>query len=81
MAKRYAKFNVQALRQIAGQALQSRCVELRKFSEGLNNKVFLLGMENGKEILARIPNSNAGPPHYVVASEVATLDFVCGPTC
>ena len=76
MAKRYAKFNVQALQQIAGQALHSQCVELRKYSEGLNNKVFLLGMENGKEILARIPNSNPGRPHYVVASEVATLDFV-----
>ena len=79
MAKRYVRFNVQALQQIAGQALQSRCVELRKFSEGPNNKVFLLGMENGKEILAKIPNPNAGHPHYLVASEVATLDFVCAP--
>ncbi len=78
MAKRYVKFNVQALQQIASQALRSRCVELRKLPEGLYNKVLSLRMENGKEILARIPNPNAGHPHYVVASEVATLDFVCG---
>ncbi|GKZ24427.1 hypothetical protein AbraIFM66951_010481 [Aspergillus brasiliensis] len=33
-------------------------------------------MENGREILARIPNPNAGHPQRVVASEVATLDFL-----
>ncbi|KAJ5182490.1 phosphotransferase enzyme family protein [Penicillium capsulatum] len=32
-------------------------------------------MENGKEVLARIPNPNAGNPQSVVASEAATLDF------
>lgn len=45
-------------------------------AEGPYNKVFLLMMENGEEILARIPHFNAGNLRYVVASEVATLDFV-----
>jgi hypothetical protein len=49
---------------------------MTKLPEGLYNKVFSLEMENGREILARIPNPNAGHPAYVVASEVATLDFV-----
>jgi hypothetical protein len=40
------------------------------------NKVISLKMENGEEVLARIPNPNAGHPEYCVASEVATLDFV-----
>ena len=75
--KRYIRFDVQALQQVATQALGSRCTEIRKLPEGLYNKVLSLRMENGKEILARIPNPNAGHPHYVVASEVATLDFVC----
>ncbi|KAL9601964.1 MAG: hypothetical protein Q9219_002188 [cf. Caloplaca sp. 3 TL-2023] len=76
MAKRYVQFDVDALLQIAGQALKSRCVELKKLPEGLSNKVFSLRMANGKEILARIPNPSAGHPYYVVASEVATLDFL-----
>lgn len=79
MTNRYAEFNVPALQQIAGEALRSRCVEIQKLAEGINNKVLSLRMENGKEILARIPNPNAGHPYYTVASEVATLDFVCSP--
>lgn len=81
MAKRYIQFSVQGLQEIASRTLSSRCVELKKLPEGLHNKVFSLRMENGTEILARIPNPNAGPSYYVVASEVATLDFVCGPLC
>jgi hypothetical protein len=49
---------------------------MTKIREGLYNKVFSLKMENGREVLARIPNPNAGNPQLVVASEVATLDFV-----
>lgn len=73
---RHVNFNVPALQRIAGQLMRSRCVQMDKMPEGLFNKVFSLQMENGKEILARIPNPNAGHAHYVVASEVATLDFV-----
>jgi hypothetical protein len=29
------------------------------------------------EILARIPNPNAGYPDHIVSSEIATLDIVC----
>lgn len=47
-----------------------------KFQEGEYNKVFLLILDNGAEIIARIPNPNAGPSHYTTASEVATMDFV-----
>lgn len=77
LKKRYVKFNVEALKKIAAQILDSRCVGISKLSEGLYNKVFSLTMENGREILARIPNPNAGHSRYVVASEVATLGFVC----
>jgi hypothetical protein len=76
LADRYLAFNVQALQQTAGKALGCDCIGVEKLSEGLYNKVFSLRMANGKEILARIPNPNAGHPHYVVASEVATLEFV-----
>jgi hypothetical protein len=33
-------------------------------------------MDNGSEIIARIPHPNAGPPHLTTASEVATLTFL-----
>ncbi|OJK00903.1 hypothetical protein ASPACDRAFT_1887630 [Aspergillus aculeatus ATCC 16872] len=72
---RHINFNVPALQRIAGQLMGSRCVQMDKMLEGLFHKVFSLQMENGKEILARIPNPNAGHARYVVASEVATLGF------
>ncbi len=36
----------------------------------------LLTMDNGIEVLAKLPNPNAGPAFYTTASEVATLKFV-----
>ena len=40
------------------------------------NKAFLLSMEDGREVVAKVPNPNAGIPHFTTASEVATMDFV-----
>ncbi|BCS14425.1 hypothetical protein ALUC_60981S [Aspergillus luchuensis] len=76
LEKRHITFNLSALQQITGQILGTQCVATNKVSEGMFNKVFSLKMADGKEVLARIPNPNAGHPHYVVASEVATLDFL-----
>ncbi|RAH79370.1 hypothetical protein BO86DRAFT_436103 [Aspergillus japonicus CBS 114.51] len=69
---RHTNFNVPALQRIAGQLLKSRCVQMNKIPEGLFNKVFSFQMENGREILARVPNPNTGHAY----SEVATLDFL-----
>lgn len=33
-------------------------------------------MDNGVEVLAKIPNPNAGPAFYTTASDVATRHFV-----
>lgn len=33
-------------------------------------------MDDGKTVIARIPNPNAGPPFYATASEVATMELV-----
>ncbi|KZF21497.1 hypothetical protein L228DRAFT_261664 [Xylona heveae TC161] len=76
LAERYVKFDVDALKRIASDALGSPCKELTKFREGYSNKVFLLRMQNGEEVLAKIPHPIAGPAEYIVASETATLDFV-----
>ncbi|EPE31723.1 Protein kinase-like (PK-like) [Glarea lozoyensis ATCC 20868] len=39
------------------------------------NKAFLLTMENGTQVVAKVPNPNAGLAHFTTASEVATMDF------
>jgi hypothetical protein len=33
-------------------------------------------MDNGSEVFAKLPNPNAGPAHFSVASEVATRELV-----
>ncbi|KAL1878481.1 hypothetical protein Plec18167_004555 [Paecilomyces lecythidis] len=47
-----------------------------KLAEGGFNKIFLLRMDDGYEVVARIPTPIAGPPHYTTASEVVTLRFL-----
>lgn len=47
-----------------------------KFLEGQHNKAFLITMDNGAEVVAKIPNPIAGPAFYTTASEIATRDFV-----
>lgn len=74
---RYKAFDVVALQTVAARAIGSgSCVSIIKLAEGGYNKVFCLLMDDGKKVLARIPNPNAGPPFYTTASEVATMEFV-----
>ncbi|KAF9894411.1 Phosphotransferase enzyme [Aspergillus nanangensis] len=73
---RYKAFNVPQLQNLAAQATGSNgCDSITKLAEGGFNKVFRLNMNDGKTILARIPNPNAGPSFYTTASEVATMEF------
>jgi hypothetical protein len=51
--------------------------KLLKCLEGQYNKAFILTMDNGMEVLAKLPNPNAGPKFFTTASEVATREFVC----
>lgn len=49
---------------------------ITKCAEGLHNKAFILTMDNGCEVLAKLPNPNAGPARFTVASEIATRKLV-----
>lgn len=49
---------------------------MQKIAEGGYNKVFRLLMDDGKAVIARISNPNAGPRFYTTASKVATMEFV-----
>ncbi|KAL1856153.1 hypothetical protein Plec18170_004022 [Paecilomyces lecythidis] len=47
-----------------------------KYREGLYNKAFLITFDDGTEVVAKLPNPNAGPKRFTTASEVATMDYV-----
>ncbi|GAB7356586.1 hypothetical protein MBLNU459_g7316t2 [Dothideomycetes sp. NU459] len=75
-ACRRLKFDVAELAKIAASAANSKsCVRVGKLSEGSFNKAFLLTMDDGKEVIAKLPNPNAGYEHFTTASEVATMDY------
>ncbi|KGO76261.1 Aminoglycoside phosphotransferase [Penicillium italicum] len=77
LSRRYVKFNLAELVKIATHATGSKsCVEVQKLPEGNFSKVFLLTMEDGKEVIAKLPNPNAGYQYFTTASEVATMDYV-----
>ncbi|KZF21169.1 phosphotransferase enzyme family protein [Xylona heveae TC161] len=74
LSKRYLKFNLQQLIGAAVNVCEGArcCTKITKCSEGLYNKAFILTMDNGAEVFAKLPNPNAGPARFSVASEVAT---------
>ncbi|KAI1947423.1 hypothetical protein LOZ53_006289 [Ophidiomyces ophidiicola] len=76
LRERYVRFNAQELMRTAARAVGSDCVHIEKMAEGGFNKIFLLTMDNGNEVIARIPTPIAGTPFYSTASEVATMDFL-----
>ncbi|DAA78663.1 TPA_exp: Uncharacterized protein A8136_2448 [Trichophyton benhamiae CBS 112371] len=74
---RHLKFNISELLRIAAGAIGSEsCTTIVKVSEGQNNKVFYLTMNDGREVVAKLPNPNAGRPRFITASEVATVEFL-----
>ncbi len=77
LAERYVRFNIPELMRVAANAVhREECVRIEKMAEGGFNKIFLLSMNDGYQVIARIPTSIAGPPHFTTASEVATLDLL-----
>ncbi|CAI7641051.1 unnamed protein product [Penicillium discolor] len=53
----------------------AECISVTKYPDGMFNKTFLMTMEDGREVVAKVPNPNAGILHFTTASEVATMDF------
>jgi Phosphotransferase enzyme family len=74
---RRINFSVDALKKAAADALGiPNSFDMIKLPEGLFNRAFLLSNAEGKEVIARLPTSLAGPPRLTTASEVATLQLV-----
>ena len=77
MARRRVKFDMNELARIAAKTVGSEhCVNVQKYPDGMYSKAFLMTMDDGKEVVAKVPNPNAGLAHYTTASEVATMHFV-----
>ncbi|EPE27516.1 Protein kinase-like (PK-like) [Glarea lozoyensis ATCC 20868] len=80
LSERYLEFDLGQLLKAAVAAGSSSgarsCTSLLKGKEGLNNKAYLLTMDNGAEVFAKLPNPCAGPSFYTTASEVATREFL-----
>lgn len=77
LQERFKPFNIQGLKSLAAKACGAQsCVSIFKLAEGGFNRVFRLIMENGAVVVARIPTPIVGPISKVLASEVATMDFV-----
>ncbi len=49
---------------------------MNKLAEGRFNRVFLLTINDGMGVIAKIPYSTAAPKYLTTESEVATLDFL-----
>ncbi|KAG6286066.1 hypothetical protein E4U09_006921 [Claviceps aff. purpurea] len=57
LAQRYREFNFNELARRAARAVQAdRCLSIEKLPDGLYNRILLLTMDNGKEVVAKIPN-------------------------
>jgi hypothetical protein len=79
MAIRYVEFNMDELVKRAAESIgftSAQCVRIEKFPDGMFNKTFLFTMQDGTQVVGKVPNPNAGRAHYTTASEVATMDFV-----
>ncbi|KEQ57694.1 uncharacterized protein M437DRAFT_79537 [Aureobasidium melanogenum CBS 110374] len=74
---RYIEFNYDALcKKAVEQCPGSQSVVGCKKIEGEFNRVFVFTMDDGQTLIARLSFSVAGPPRYVIHSEVATIAYI-----
>ncbi|WEW61144.1 hypothetical protein PRK78_006634 [Emydomyces testavorans] len=76
LRKREVRFDLNKLARVAANSVgATQCVSIKKYPDGMFSKAFLMSMDDGQEVVAKVPNPNAGIPHFTTASEVATMDF------
>ncbi|KAI9661719.1 MAG: hypothetical protein M1821_008957 [Bathelium mastoideum] len=69
--------NMNRLARIAASSIGAEeCVAIEKCVDGMYNKAYILTMDNGRELVANVPNPDAGEPHFTTASEVTIIDFM-----
>ncbi|KKK17895.1 hypothetical protein AOCH_004733 [Aspergillus ochraceoroseus] len=73
---RETRFDLNQLARVAADSVGAgQYISIKKYPDGMFNKTFLMTMDNGQEVVSKVPNPNAGVPHFTTASEVATMDF------
>lgn len=78
-AERRWLFNVNELKNLAAAAVgrsQTDVVSLVKLAKGGSNRTFLLSMQDGFQMVARIPYPTTEPKNLLVAIEVATMNYL-----
>ena len=79
LAIRCVEFDMNELAKSAAESIGltlAQCTHIEKFPDWMFNKSFLFTMQDGTQVVGKVPNPNAGRAHYTTASEVATMDFV-----
>jgi hypothetical protein len=79
LKERYVEFNIVALQRAAEDAIANKhgkVTSIRKLAEGGFNRVLVLTMQDGFEMIAKIPYHIAQPSFFATASEAATLTFL-----
>ena len=72
-------FNVLGLKSLAASAVNKTVEDVARFEklgEGGFNRTFLITMHDGFQLVGRIPYPTTEPKQLVIASEVATMDFL-----
>lgn len=78
-AERKRAFNSRELKRLAAAAVDRRVEDIARFeklAEGGFNRTFLITMRDGFQFVGRIPYPVTEPKHLIIASEVATIDFL-----
>lgn len=77
LQRREIKLDLNRLARVAADSVgAAQCISIKKYPDGMFNKALLMSMDNGREVVVKVPNPNASVPHFTTASEVATIDFV-----
>ncbi|KAB8222899.1 hypothetical protein BDV33DRAFT_228987 [Aspergillus novoparasiticus] len=75
----HIRFNIDELAQLAVHTTQltspgaRRCVNIEKLADGMHNKAVRFTMDNGFQAVGKVPNLNAGKPHFTTASEMKNV--------
>lgn len=82
LSQTYVQFEIDELARLAVRTAEiasdgsRKCMNIEKLPDGMHNKAIRFTMDNGFQVVGKVPNPNAGQAHFTTASEVATMDFV-----
>ncbi|PYH38993.1 phosphotransferase family protein [Aspergillus neoniger CBS 115656] len=61
---REIQFDMNSLARVAAESVgATHCTSIQKYPDGMFKKAFLMSMDNGREVVAKVTNPNAGIPH------------------